>query len=42
MISDLRNKIINLSNEITSAIAEASNINDVEDIRINSLGKRVP
>ena len=40
MISDLRNKIINLSNEIISSISEASNINDVEDIRINSLGKK--
>jgi phenylalanyl-tRNA synthetase alpha subunit len=40
MISELRNKIIDLSNEITSAISEATNINDVEDIRINSLGKK--
>ena len=40
MISDLRNKIINLSNEIISSISEASNINHVEDIRINSLGKK--
>ena len=40
MISDLRNKIKDLSNEITSAIAEASNINDVEEIRINTLGKK--
>ena len=40
MISELRNKIIDLSNEITSAISETTNINDVEDIRINSLGKK--
>ena len=37
MISELRNKIIDLSNEITSAISEATNINDVDIYIDNSL-----
>ena len=40
MISELKEKLLNLSDEITNSISEAKNINDVEEIRVNSLGKK--
>ena len=40
MISELKEKLLNLLDEITNSISEAKNINDVEEIRVNSLGKK--
>ena len=40
MISELKAKLLNLSDEITNSISEAKNINDIEEIRVNSLGKK--
>ena len=40
MISELRDKLLNLSDQISTSISESNNINDVEEIRVNSLGKR--
>ena len=40
MISELKAKLLNLSDKITNSISEAKNINDVEEIRVNSLGKK--
>ena len=40
MISELKAKLLNLSDEITNSISESKNINDIEEIRVNSLGKK--
>ena len=33
MISELKAKLLNLSDEITNSISESKNINDIEEIR---------
>ena len=40
MISELKAKLLNLSDVITDLISEAKNINEIEEIRVNSLGKK--
>ena len=40
MISELKAKLLNLSDEIINSISEAKNIKDIEEIRVNSLGKK--
>ena len=40
MISELKEKLLNLSDEIINSISEAKNIDDIEEIRVNSLGKK--
>ena len=40
MIAVLRDKILNLSNDISLLISECPNLNSLEEIRINALGKK--
>ena len=40
MISELKAKLLNLSDVITNLISDAKNINEIEKIRVNSLGKK--
>ena len=40
MIAELKDKISNLSNDITLLISECPNLNSLEEIRINALGKK--
>jgi len=39
MISELRDKLLNLSDEISTSISQSNSLNDLEEIRVNSLGK---
>jgi len=40
MISELKEKLLKLSDEITNSISLCKDLNDLENIRINSLGKK--
>ncbi len=40
MIAELKDKILNLSNDISLLISECPNLNSLEEIRINALGKK--
>ena len=40
MIAELKDKILNLSNDISLLISECPNLNSLEEIRINTLGKK--
>jgi phenylalanyl-tRNA synthetase alpha chain len=40
MISELRDKLLNLSDEISTSISQSNSLNDLEEIRVNSLGKK--
>jgi phenylalanyl-tRNA synthetase alpha chain len=40
MIAELKDKLLNLSNEILLLISECKNLNSLDEIRINSLGKK--
>ena len=40
MNAELKDKLLNLSEEITHLIAGCSNLNSLENIRVNALGKK--
>ena len=40
MIAELKDKILNLSDDISLLISECPNLNSLEEIRINTLGKK--
>ena len=40
MIAGLKDKILNLSDDISLLIAKSSDLNSLDDIRINALGKK--
>jgi len=40
MISELRDKLLNLSDEISTSISQSNSLNDLEEIRVNILGKK--
>ena len=40
MISELKDKLLNLSDEISTSISQSNGLNDLEEIRVNSLRKK--
>ena len=40
MISELRDKLLHLSDEISTSISQSNSLNNLEEIRVNSLGKK--